>query len=217
MEDNSAPDWQQVAAQLRKPTGEAGIRTGHSMNQANTGMTMAAFERLGVATGERLLEIGPGNGEHVAVFVARVAGLRYEGIDISDTMVEEAERSFLGEPDVNFSLSDGSTISFADDSFDKILTVNTLYFWEDPEVYAREIRRVLRPGGTLCLAFALRSFMEHLPFTAFGFQLYEPDEVEKILKTAGFAEWRLFREKETIRSNTGEEVEREYALLVASC
>ena len=40
---------------------------------------------------------------------------------------------------------------FPDASFDAVLCVNVVYFWENPAAHLREILRVLRPGGMLCI------------------------------------------------------------------
>ncbi|WP_192348554.1 methyltransferase domain-containing protein [Algoriphagus sp. Y33] len=57
------------------------------------------------------------------------------------------------------------------EAFDKVFTVNAIYFWSDPVVLAREIYRVLKPDGRLVVAFAGRDFMKKLPFTDFVFLL----------------------------------------------
>lgn len=43
------------------------------------------------------------------------------------------------------------SLSFADDTFDKITTVESFYFWPAPQENLKEVRRVLKPGGTFVL------------------------------------------------------------------
>src|SRR5690606_33437900 len=81
---------------------------------------------------------------------------------------------------------DGETLTFGDATFDKIFTVNTLYFWDAPERQLSEIRRVLRPSGIFCLAIASKAFMETMPFSTYGFRLYSAEEASQLLANNGF-------------------------------
>ncbi len=47
---------------------------------------------LGVQAGHRVLEIGFGNGRAAPAIIGRAADVHYAGIDISPTMVNEANR-----------------------------------------------------------------------------------------------------------------------------
>ncbi len=61
--------------------------------------------------------------------------IRFFGLEISKTMQQEAEsinKNLLNQAHIEFQLYDGKTISFQDNSFDRIMTVNTVYFWENP-------------------------------------------------------------------------------------
>ncbi|PYF77231.1 class I SAM-dependent methyltransferase [Pedobacter nutrimenti] len=208
-----------IARQLGHPQGEQGIRTAEKMAQNNAGMTLASMAALDLQSGEQVLEIGPGNASHLQDLLQKASGLHYIGVDISQTMVQEAARinaAAVEEKKALFLFSDGAHIPMADHYADKIFTVNTLYFWSEPLVYAKEIHRVLRPGGKFCLTFADRDFMESLPFTSFGFNLYHLDQVLALLTQAGFKVLKTDRHSETLSSNaTGEQVERIFFNVVA--
>lgn len=207
-------NWEELGGQLRNPTGEGGRKTGVSMNHANMGMILRAFELAAPGDGQQLLEIGPGNGAHLPKIKEKWPGLCYTGIEISETMIQEASGTCKDLHNVAFLMTDGQSLPFAGQSFDRIITVNTLYFWENPAVYAREILRVLKPGGVLCIAFVPEEFMERLPFTRFGFELYDLQKVSDLLVNAGFRVKDTLSETEIIRSNTGEKVERERAFIL---
>ncbi|GAB2768297.1 hypothetical protein GCM10027275_08570 [Rhabdobacter roseus] len=214
-QESTPPDWREVARQLGKPEGEAGLKTAQQMNSTNAGMTTRAIALLRLQDNEHVLEIGPGNGAHVPELLQQAHHLHYDGLDISDTMVVEAARLNAGQARVAFGLSDGLQVPFEVGTFDAIFTVNTVYFWQDPAAYAAEIHRVLRPGGRFVLAFAHADFMQKLPFTQHGFQLYTPVQAEVLLRHAAFAIDEIVEETETIRSNTGETLPRELVFVVA--
>lgn len=182
-------DFKQVAAQLANPSGEMGRTIAKNMNRSNGDMTRRTVDMLGIQTGEAVLEIGPGNGALATYVRDKAWGVRYMGADISPTMVEEAtriHREAIADGRMAFSLVDGTALPFRDAAFDKVFTVNTLYFWEEPELQLSEIRRVLRPTGIFCLAIASKAFMETLPFSPYGFRLYSPEEASQLLANNGF-------------------------------
>lgn len=77
-------------------------------------------------------------------------------------------------------------LDFHNDYFAGCFTANSIYFWEDPMQHLMEIRRVLRPGGKLTLAFIEKNSGEKLPWTLPDFTFYKLDEVEKLFQKAGF-------------------------------
>ncbi|MGK0384018.1 MAG: SAM-dependent methyltransferase [Maribacter sp.] len=54
---------------------------------------------------------------------------------------------------INFSLFYGIKIPSTDSYFDKIFTVNTIYFWIKPSDFISEIHRVLKVKEILILTF----------------------------------------------------------------
>jgi ubiquinone/menaquinone biosynthesis C-methylase UbiE len=101
-----------------------------------------------------------------------------------------------------------------DASFDRALALNTIYFWQEPGQDLREIRRVLRPGGKLVLgAVAPRSTVGRAIFDQ-GFKLYEQDQIEALLRAAGFDDVRIDTVTETVMMANGEWT-RDYHLACA--
>jgi ubiquinone/menaquinone biosynthesis C-methylase UbiE len=210
-------DLKEIAVQLGNPTGKGGIKTGEMMNLSNNGMIATTVALLGVQDGQRILEIGPGNGKHLKSIMDSHEGLRYTGLDISETMVNEATQLNsirVMEGTATFVLSNGKTIPFSSDTFDKIFTVNTVYFWKDPVAYAAEIYRVLKPGCLFNLALADKTFMEKLPFTKYGFQLYDKQSVTKLMRKAGFEIVEVVEQIDITIGNMGQPVEREILVLM---
>ncbi|GAB4000442.1 hypothetical protein GCM10028807_53420 [Spirosoma daeguense] len=212
-------DLKGLASQLGKPTGEMGITTGERMNISNGNMIQRTIDTLAVQPNENVLEIGPGNGNHIKPIV-EIAGVKYTGSDISETMIQEAQRlnaTSVVAGNATFAIADGISLDFAADSFDAIFTVNTLYFWQQPLSFAQEIYRVLRPGGRFCLAFAHQDFMINLPFTKYGFTLYTSAKAVELLQGAQFLVQDVVEETELVPFNsTGDRVERGIVIVVAT-
>lgn len=192
-------DPKELARQLRKPEGETGIFIGNKMNEGNARMYQLAFDNLNLQDNDRILEIGFGNGKFIPDILAQAKDVRYAGIDFSPDMTAEAEKlikekNLSGKAEVK--LANLSSIPYPDQSFDKVLTVNTIYFWENPAMDIREIYRVLKPGGALLLCFRPKSMVEKLEFTKYGFRLYDPEEVMRLMESGGFRDIKdHFREE----------------------
>ena len=215
----SEEDLKNIAKQLACPEGEHGIKTGEMMHANNIGMTTSAIAALDLKNNETVLEIGHGNGGHIAQLLSKAENLHYFGADISATIIAEAEKinqDFITKGKVHLQLTDGITLPFEDGLFDKIFTVNTIYFWTNPSEYLNEIKRILKPKGTLAICFADKTFMQNLPFTPYGFTLYNIETVTERLEKAGFAIKNTLKKIEQIQSKTGEQVEREYYVVTAT-
>ncbi|MCD9031002.1 class I SAM-dependent methyltransferase [Luteimonas sp. Y-2-2-4F] len=214
---DTLPSPEALAAQLRRPAGTDAEDVGARMSEANAAVNRRAVALLDVGAGQAVLEIGPGNGAFVPELLA-APGSRYAGVDWSPEMVAAANRRnarAVADGRARFVEGDAAALPFADAAFDRVLSVNTLYFWTEPQRVLAEIARVLRPGGRLCLAYGDRGFMQRLPFAAHGFALYDREDGTALLRAAGFGEVAHHAHAETVRGNAGDLVERDFHLLLA--
>jgi ubiquinone/menaquinone biosynthesis C-methylase UbiE len=100
-----------------------------------------------------VVEIGFGSGLNVPFYPAAVSTVAaVEPSDVSWKLAGERLRA--SDILVRRSGLDGQSLPFADDSFDSALSTWTLCSIPDVTAALRELRRVLRPGGTL-------HFLEH--------------------------------------------------------
>ena len=158
-------ELQAIASQLKHPTGEKGIEMGNMMNETNINMTKHSIQNLNISNENRILELGHGNAGHVEFLFEQAEKLKYYGLEMSELMFQEARqinRNFVSQKQAFFSLYDGNTIPFEEELFDKIFTVNTIYFWQNPEELLAEIYRVLKPNGIFVILET--SVPEKFPF-----------------------------------------------------
>jgi ubiquinone/menaquinone biosynthesis C-methylase UbiE len=210
------PQLQQLAAQLRCPDGDGGLKVAEMMTATNANIITQTIASLNLQSGDTVLEIGPGNGAHVKNILAVADNLTYTGIDISPAMITEAQKRNSKFDNVNFQLTDGNIIPFGESRFSKIFTANTIYFWANPQEYANEISRVLQPGGLVSIAFIPKSTMQHIPFAKFGFTQYDIDTVHRLLQNAGLTITNTLLNTEFVTSNSGEQIEREFVIITTS-
>jgi ubiquinone/menaquinone biosynthesis C-methylase UbiE len=196
MDENTA---KAIAGQLRKPEGEEGIRTGKWMNTGNVHINRDAIHALAVSGNDNILEIGMGNGFFVQEIVSTDPSIKYTGVDFSHTMIREAvsiNQSWIQSGQVQFAEAGANNLPFSSGAFNKIFTVNTLYFWDDAPKVLQELKRVLQPGGRLIIAIRPRRLMINYPFTEYGFRLYDKNELARLLEENRFSEIKIFENQE---------------------
>ena len=102
-----------------------------------------------IPRGERVLELGCGNGKTSRALVER--GCDVVGIDLSRSALDLYRSSLPKDTDGQGLLADARSLPFADRAFFAVVALHVIGHLrkEDRERAAREASRVLRPGGTL--------------------------------------------------------------------
>jgi len=121
-------------------------------------MLTANYERLGLARGDRLLDIGCGFGRHA--FEAARRGAEVVALDAGQDEVEGVVAMFnamLAEGELPHDAStaavqgDALALPFTDGAFDRVICSEVLEHIPDDLGAMRELTRVLRPGGTMAV------------------------------------------------------------------
>lgn len=206
---------QDMAAHLRCPSGPEGLTVAQMMNSTNGNLIAKTMDALSIGNDDTILEIGPGNGQHVKDIFAKADIVQYTGADISETMIQEARKINADNLKADFILTNGSTLPFNAAIFTKVFTTNTIYFWEDATAFCHEIARILQPGGKLSLGYIPERVMKNIPFSKYGFTLYSEESVRELLEISGFEILSETIEKEMVTSNTGNAIEREFVVILA--
>ena len=143
--------------QASKPTGLFGrLIMSKIFDLGNAVLNDLVRELLTLQEDDHVLEIGFGTGKLINEMPRQAHRGLIEGIDFSSTMFDMAKkrnRPYIAKGRVKIVLGDFDKVEYRDNDFDKVCSVNTVYFWQDAEYTARKIQRVLRPGGKLMLGF----------------------------------------------------------------
>lgn len=164
------------------------------------------IEGLDLKKGERILEVGCGNGYYLSLLNRLDLNLELTGIDIDELALKDAAK-FSGNKEVKLILADGSKIPFPANSFDKIVMSEVIEHVDDEEAVLKEVFRVLKKGGKFCLTTCNIDYpffwdpvnwsLQHIFKTHIksGFwagiwnqhtRMYKKEKVESFLKQAGF-------------------------------
>jgi ubiquinone/menaquinone biosynthesis C-methylase UbiE/GNAT superfamily N-acetyltransferase len=118
-----------------------------------TAANSASYLLPRLASGQRLLDVGCGPGTITLDLAELVAPGEVVGIDAADAVIAEARAAAASRPalEVRFEVGDVYALAFDDASFDVVHAHQVLQHLTDPIAALRELRRVLRPGGTLAV------------------------------------------------------------------
>jgi ubiquinone/menaquinone biosynthesis C-methylase UbiE len=121
-------------------------------------------ERLALATGAKVLDVGCGTGAS-ALPAAEAVGSKGSvvGVDLAARLLDRAraKAKARGLSNVEFRLADMTSLGYPNDHFDAVVSVFSIFFVPDMEGLVRELWRMVRPGGKLAV-------------TTWGPRIFEP-------------------------------------------
>jgi ubiquinone/menaquinone biosynthesis C-methylase UbiE len=151
---------------------------------------------MGIQPTDRVLDVGCGSGMAVKL-IAQIAVKGFvAGVDYSEIMVEQARRrnrAAVRAGRVEIQHGNVAALPYDDSSFDKVIGVETFYFWPDPVTNLSEVRRVIKPGGLMALMMEGSKETPHWQkmdarAAQMGFPIYSGTEMETMLAAAGFSQ-----------------------------
>ncbi|MTE13846.1 class I SAM-dependent methyltransferase [Nocardia aurantiaca] len=184
----------------------------------NRGFNEPLLTAACISDGDRVLDIGCGNGQLTRAAARRAGSGSATGVDLSGPMLGRARALAAAEqiPNVTFEQGDAQVFPFLDNAFDAALSRFGIMFFADPMAAFANIARALRPGGRL--AFVAMSPMPgtdlgavfgaaaaHLDTFAVGAaegQFTDPERIRNLLSETGFRAIDVeYREVEGIWGN----------------
>jgi len=128
---------------------------------------------------KRVLDIASGEG-YGSAMLAQVAS-EVVGVDIDPASVDHANRNYAREG-LSFEVGSCEQIPAKRDSFDVVVSFETIEHIEDHARFLREVRRVLRPGGVfLCSTPDTTVYLAGQPKNPFHKRELTGDEFESLL------------------------------------
>ena len=119
-------------------------------------------EQLGIRPGEKVLDLGCGTGWGTRLLAKANAGVQAIGVDASPKMIAKAEELHSFTIRARYEVGAFERLDFRDGEFDRVFSMEALYYSPDVDAALREVLRVLKPGGT---ADVVMDFFKESPAT----------------------------------------------------
>jgi len=206
---------QNLYQQLRCPIGKDAVAIGEIMSESNKQMIQNTINKISWPENANVLEIGPGNGKHVSTILNTSKNLQYAGVEISAEMYNESidnNTDHIESDQASFRLYDGVVLPYDDENFDIILTVNTIYFWENPEDFLEEIKRVVSRHGIICVTFLHEETTQSQDFLGPSFQHFSYNKFLDLVHKCDLKTRSYSLCKESVINKIGQHLDREYGI-----
>jgi ubiquinone/menaquinone biosynthesis C-methylase UbiE len=187
---------QAMFKQFRRPTGWMAGLAGLGMNRGHEKVWRWGLQHIAIPSDAIVLDVGCGGGGAVKILAQAARRGKVTGVDYAEDVLPTARRvnrALVKQGRVEIKQGSVSDLPFPDDTFDLVTAFETTMFWPSPVDDLREVRRVLKPGGTLLIAneaYADAKFRERNAKWSrlAGFQLQTPEETCQCLVEAGYAQ-----------------------------
>jgi arsenite methyltransferase len=139
---------------------------GEKMEHHHLDITQKAMGRMNLRPGNRVLDLGCGAGWATRLLARSVAGENQSGqvvgLDVSDEMIALAQASSREFANIQYIVGSAQQIPSPDNFFDRVLSVESFYYYSDQEQALEELFRVTAPGGGV---FILINLYRDNPFS----------------------------------------------------
>jgi ubiquinone/menaquinone biosynthesis C-methylase UbiE len=190
--------------QCQKPSGWLGRFIVWNMNSRHSKLTDWGLSHVSIKPRDTILDVGCGGGRTVSKLAAIARQGKVYGLDYSDVSVATARKlntGWIEKGRVEICEGTVSELPFNNEMFELVTAVETHFWWPDIPAGAREIRRVLKPGGTAAIIAEVykgaatrtaKLIEQYAPRS--GIKLLSVDEHRDLLVKAGYGEVQIIEE-----------------------
>ncbi len=135
---------------------------GESMEHEHWPITKPVLGLMQIGRTDNILDVGCGAGWLSRILAQRVPQGRVVGMDISDEMIHRAREASIENENLVFVVGAVEEIPWEANFFDRVISVESSYYWPDPAEGIREIHRVLAESGS---AWILINYYRDNPYS----------------------------------------------------
>lgn len=183
----------------RKPKGIFGFLMILKMNRGHKALTEWAINNIGFENSNFILDIGCGGGKAIKKILSTTKTSKVYGIDYSGLAVKRARKEnkkYILEGRCLINKSSVSNLSFDRDTFDTIISVESIYFWDNLTDQFKSIKNILKPEGRFAIVCEMvREKGQNVREDIVEFlQMYVPsiDNLKSMLLSSGYSKINYF-------------------------
>jgi ubiquinone/menaquinone biosynthesis C-methylase UbiE len=172
-----------VGNNFGNPNGIGGKISTKIMNIINQKQYNTVLNNIQMEPNQSILDIGFGNGYLINKLLKQNIPIKIYGIEISNDMIGKVgnrNKKYINNGILKLFLENINKTSFENNKFDKIYTVNTIYFWQGLEKCFSEIKRIIKPDGIFMNVIYTKEYLNKIIYTQYGFNKYNLEEMERI-------------------------------------
>ncbi len=133
---------------------------GEEMERHHSNIADQTIQLMNLQPGERVLDLGCGAGWAARILARAISGGRngsgqVVGLDVSDEMVRRARASSRDFDNILYVWGSASEIPWEDEFFDKVLSIESFYYYPDQSAALSEAKRVMAPGASFFILINL--------------------------------------------------------------
>ncbi len=163
---------------------------GESMEHEHWPITKPVLGLMQIDPTDNILDVGCGAGWLSRIVARRVPQGRVVGMDISDEMIHRAREASIKTENLVFVVGAADEIPWEANFFNRVISVESSYYWPDPAKGVREMHRSLTEGGS---AWILINYYRDNPHChqwdeklAVPTHLLSADEWKQMFRDSGF-------------------------------
>ena len=187
--------------QYRCPTGREGRLVATMMNKYHEPLTLWGLAKITIGSNFVILDAGCGGGKTINKLAQLSPQGKIYAIDYSPDMVKfskKINKALIAQNRAEIIEASVEKMNFEDNFFDLVTAFETYYFWSNLPIAFKEIYRVLKPEGKLLLVNELLFGITPAKIIEeTHVKLFALEEIQNIMKSAGFTNIQTFTEAET--------------------
>jgi SAM-dependent methyltransferase len=165
---------------------------GESMEHGHRPIGEQAIAAMGITPQSRVLDLGCGSGWASRLIEGEYGAESVTGIDVSDEMIRVAQGASTDFPGIEYRVASAADLPFPAGEFTHVFSMESLYYYPEPAAALKEVFRVLKPNGLVCVVVDL--FKENEPTK------YWVDKLKVPVQFLGESEYRTLFENAGFRN-----------------
>ncbi len=182
-----------------KPEGWGGKLMLNMMNKGHASMAKWGFSHIDIKEYKKALDIGCGGGVNIRKMLSENPDIYVSGVDYSDISVKKSQdvnQKAIKQGRCEVRKGNVLELPYNEGSFDLVTAFETVYFWQDIDKAFKGVYDALKTKGKFLICNEtdgeIKAYEKWVDIID-GMKIYNSEQLEKALRSAGFSEIEIYR------------------------